>query len=133
MKESMDNPDTADLTGSDDGIEPIAIVGLAARLPGAADVHEFWRNLVDGVESATTFTREEQLARGATVDEVDDPSWVNRALVLEAFDELDAGLFGMTAPEAEMTDPQHRIFLESCYTALQDAGYDPARYDGAVG
>ncbi|SCL28072.1 Acyl transferase domain-containing protein [Micromonospora pallida] len=129
----MDNPLTTVLPGEEDGVEPIAIVGLAARLPGAADVHEFWRNLVDGVESVTTFTREEQLARGATVEEVDDPSWVHKAPVLEAFDELDAGLFGMTAREAEMTDPQHRIFLESCYTALQDAGYDPARYDGAVG
>ena len=50
---------------ADDGVEPIAIVGLAARLPGAADVDEFWRNLVDGVESTTELTREEQLARGA--------------------------------------------------------------------
>ncbi|SCL28940.1 type I polyketide synthase [Micromonospora inyonensis] len=129
----MDNPLTSALPGEDDGVEPIAIVGLAARLPGAADVHEFWRNLVDGVESVTTFTREEQLARGATVDEVDDPSWVHKAPVLKAFDEFDAGLFGMTARETEITDPQHRIFLESCYTALQDAGYDPGRYDGAVG
>ncbi|WP_416905147.1 SDR family NAD(P)-dependent oxidoreductase [Micromonospora echinospora] len=129
----MDNPLTPALPGEDDGVEPIAIVGLAARLPGAADVHEFWRNLVDGVESVTTFTREEQLARGATVEEVDDPSWVHKAPVLEAFDEFDAGLFGMTARETELTDPQHRIFLESCYTALQDAGYDPARYDGTIG
>ncbi|MFE0593882.1 type I polyketide synthase, partial [Micromonospora echinospora] len=133
MKEPMDNPHTSALPGEDDGVEPIAIVGLAARLPGAADVHEFWRNLVDGVESVTTFTREEQLARGATVEEVDDPGWVHKAPVLEAFDEFDAGLFGMTARETELTDPQHRIFLESCYTALQDAGYDPARYDGTIG
>ncbi|MFU8874619.1 SDR family NAD(P)-dependent oxidoreductase [Micromonospora sp. SL4-19] len=118
---------------TDDGIEPIAIVGLAARLPGATDVGEFWRNLVDGVESVTELTREEQLARGATAEEVDDPSWVNRAPLVEGYDEFDAGLFGMTAREAEITDPQHRLFLESCYTALQDGGYDPARYDGAIG
>ncbi|MEU7575265.1 SDR family NAD(P)-dependent oxidoreductase [Micromonospora sp. NPDC049240] len=117
----------------DDGIEPIAIVGLAARLPGAADVDEFWRNLVDGVESTTELTREEQLARGVSADEVDDPSWVNRAPLVDGYDEFDAGLFGMTAREAETTDPQHRLFLETCYTALQDAGYDPGRYDGAVG
>ncbi|WP_432906768.1 SDR family NAD(P)-dependent oxidoreductase [Micromonospora matsumotoense] len=117
----------------DDGIEPIAIVGLAARLPGAADVGEFWRNLVDGVESVTELSRDEQLARGATVDEVDDPGWVSRAPLIDGYDTFDAGLFGMTSREAEMTDPQHRLFLESCYTALQDAGYDPARYPGAVG
>ncbi|MEH1016838.1 SDR family NAD(P)-dependent oxidoreductase [Micromonospora sp. CPCC 206060] len=127
----MDIASTADHVTSD-GIEPIAIVGLAARLPGAADVHQFWRNLVDGVESSTTYTREEQLARGAKVSEVDDPSWVNSSPMVEGFDELDAPLFGMTAREAEIMDPQHRLFLESCYTALQDGGYDPARYDGAI-
>ncbi|MGC4896676.1 SDR family NAD(P)-dependent oxidoreductase [Micromonospora sp. DT31] len=122
-----------DIPVNDDGIEAIAIVGLAARLPGAADVNEFWRNLVDGVESTTELTREEQLARGARPEEVDDPGWVNHAPLIDGYDEFDAGLFGMTAREAEVTDPQHRLFLESCYAALQDAGYDPGRYDGAVG
>ncbi|MEV0212977.1 SDR family NAD(P)-dependent oxidoreductase [Micromonospora sp. NPDC050695] len=132
MSNPTTRPDDAnDL--ADEGIEPIAIVGLAARLPGAADVHEFWRNLVDGVESATELTREEQLARGATVNEVDDPGWVNRAPLVDGYDEFDAGLFGMTSREAELTDPQHRLFLETCHTALEDAGYDPSRYDGAVG
>ena len=81
----------------DDGIEPIAIVGLAARLPGAADVGEFWRNLVDGVESVTELSRDEQLARGATADELDDPGWVSRAPLIDGYDTFDAGLFGMTA------------------------------------
>ncbi|WP_410812631.1 SDR family NAD(P)-dependent oxidoreductase [Micromonospora sp. 067-2] len=134
----MSNPIPVDLPGDatdtpHEGIEPIAIVGLAARLPGAADVHEFWRNLVDGVESVTELTREEQLARGATLEEVDDPGWVNRAPLVDGYDEFDATLFGMTAREAELTDPQHRLFLESCHAALEDAGYDPARYDGAIG
>ncbi|PZF95305.1 type I polyketide synthase, partial [Micromonospora deserti] len=129
----MSNPTATDPTGDSEGIEPIAIVGLAARLPGAADVNEFWRNLVDGVESVTELTREEQLARGAGVDEVDDPGWVNRAPLIDGYDEFDAGLFGMTAREAEITDPQHRLFLESCHTALEDAGYDPAGYDGSIG
>ncbi|MFI1196259.1 SDR family NAD(P)-dependent oxidoreductase [Micromonospora sp. NPDC020750] len=128
----MDNAIETD-NSADDGIEPIAIVGLAARLPGAADVHEFWRNLVDGVESVTELTREEQLARGVTPEELDDPGWVNKAPLVDGYDRFDAALFGMTAREAEVTDPQHRLFLETCYTALQDAGYDPARYDGAVG
>jgi phthiocerol/phenolphthiocerol synthesis type-I polyketide synthase E len=132
MKDTgMDNAMDADLPA--DGIEPIAIVGLAARLPGAADLRQFWRNLVDGVESVTELTREEQLARGISVDEVDDPGWVNRAPLVDGYDEFDAELFGMTAREAETADPQHRLFLETCYTALQDAGYDPSRYDGSVG
>ncbi|NES15978.1 MULTISPECIES: type I polyketide synthase [Micromonospora] len=121
------------IPGTDDGVEPIAIVGLAARVPGADDVNEFWRNLVDGVESSTELTREEQIARGARPEEVDDPGWVNRAPLIDGYDKFDAGLFGMTTGEAEMTDPQHRLFLEACYVALQDGGYDPGRYDGAVG
>ncbi|MEU8301514.1 SDR family NAD(P)-dependent oxidoreductase [Micromonospora sp. NPDC048909] len=129
----MDVSTATELSGDGDGIEPIAIVGLAARLPGAADVNAFWRNLVDGVESVTELTREEQLARGASADEVDDPGWVSRAPLIDGYDEFDAGLFGMTAREAEITDPQHRLFLESCHTALEDAGYDPSRYDGAIG
>ena len=118
---------------SGEGSEPIAIVGVAARVPGAHDVHQFWRNLVDGVESVTTFTREEQLARGAKESDVDDPGWVHAAPVVDGFDQFDAGLFGMTDREAALTGPQHRLFLESCYTVLQDAGYDPARYPGSIG
>ncbi|ACZ85401.1 SDR family NAD(P)-dependent oxidoreductase [Streptosporangium roseum] len=122
---------TSDVT--DEGVEPIAIVGMAARVPGAADIGEFWRNLVDGVESITTFTREEQVARGASEEDVDDPSWVSKAPYVEGYDQFDAGLFGLSAREAEILNPQHRLFLETCYSALNDAGTDPARYDGAIG
>jgi acyl transferase domain-containing protein/acyl carrier protein len=129
----MDQPYETGMADEQDGAEPIAIVGMAARVPGANDVHQFWRNLVDGVESVTTFTREEQLARGAQENEVDDPGWVSAAPVVEGYDQFDAGLFGMSDREAAIMNPQHRLFLESCYTVLQDAGYDPARYPGAVG
>jgi phthiocerol/phenolphthiocerol synthesis type-I polyketide synthase E len=129
----MDQPNEIGTPGDLDGAEPIAIVGIAARVPGASDVHGFWRNLVDGVESVTTFTREEQLARGAREIDVDDPGWVHAAPVVDGHDLFDAGLFGMTDREAALMSPQHRLFLESCYTVLQDAGYDPARYPGAIG
>lgn len=114
-------------------VEPIAIVGLAVRVPGAADARQFWQNLIDGRESVRWFTREEQLAAGATEADLDNPSWVSAAPVLDQLEYFDAGLFGMTAREAELADPQHRLFLECALTALEDAGYDPARYDGAVG
>ncbi|HWM01002.1 MAG TPA: type I polyketide synthase, partial [Actinophytocola sp.] len=116
-----------------DGVEPIAIVGMAARVPGAADVNQFWRNLVDGVESITFYSREEQLAMGVTEDEMDDPSWVSAAPVIDKMEYFDAGLFAMTGREAELTNPQHRLFLESSHTALEDAGYDPSTYDGSIG
>ncbi|MPZ79311.1 MAG: SDR family oxidoreductase [Actinophytocola sp.] len=129
----MDQPNEIGMPGDLDGTEPIAIVGLAARVPGASDVHQFWRNLVDGVESLTHFTREEQLARGVVESEVDDPGWVHAAPMVDGFDQFDAGLFGMTDREAALMSPQHRLFLESCFIALQDAGYDSARYPGAIG
>ncbi|WP_410571033.1 SDR family NAD(P)-dependent oxidoreductase [Amycolatopsis sp. cmx-4-61] len=113
--------------------DPIAIVGMAARVPGAGDLRRFWRNLVDGVESIKPATREELLARGADPATLDDPSWVNATTMVDGFDEFDADLFGMTSREAEITDPQHRVFLEACHSALTDGGYDPARYRGAIG
>ncbi|HVQ92032.1 MAG TPA: SDR family NAD(P)-dependent oxidoreductase [Mycobacteriales bacterium] len=115
------------------GVEPIAIVGLACRVPGAGDAREFWRNLVDGVESVTFTSLDEQRALGRPDHLVDDPAYVPAAPVLAGFDEFDAALFDMTRREAQLADPQHRLFLELAYTALQDAGYDPARYPGDVG
>jgi phthiocerol/phenolphthiocerol synthesis type-I polyketide synthase E len=116
-----------------EGLEPIAIIGMAARVPGARDLTEFWRNLLDGKESVTQFSREEQLARGASESDLDDPSWVPAAPVLEHYDYFDAGLFGMTAHEAALTDPQHKVFLEVAHSALEDSGYDPARCAGQTG
>jgi len=106
----------------DASADPIAIVGMAARVPGAGDLRQFWRNLVDGVESIRPATREELLARGADPATLDDPSWVNATTVVDGFDEFDAELFGMTSREAEITDPQHRVFLEACHSALTDGG-----------
>jgi phthiocerol/phenolphthiocerol synthesis type-I polyketide synthase E len=118
---------------TDGRVEPIAIIGMAARVPGAGDVAQFWRNLVDGVESITFYTREEQLALGVSQEKLDDPSWVPAAAPLADLEYFDADLFAMTAREAELANPQHRLFLEVSHTALEDAGYDPARYPGEIG
>ncbi|MGW5682992.1 type I polyketide synthase [Nonomuraea sp. NPDC003754] len=114
-------------------VEPIAVIGLACRVPGAADVPAFWRNLVDGVESVKFYTREEQEALGVPDYMLDDPTFVRAASVAEDYGGLDAALFGMSPREAELRDPQQRMFLELSNTALEDAGYDPSRYHGEVG
>jgi phthiocerol/phenolphthiocerol synthesis type-I polyketide synthase E len=116
-----------------DGPEPIAIVGLACRVPGARDADEFWRNLVGGVESLTTYTRDEQIAEGVAAHIAQDPSFVPAAMVLEDMEFFDSALFGLTSREAEIRDPQQRLFLELASTALEDAGYDPARFNGDIG
>ncbi|MFG2074620.1 type I polyketide synthase [Nonomuraea maritima] len=115
------------------GVEAIAVVGLACRLPGAEDVSAYWRNLVGGVESVRFYTREEQEALGVPDYLIDDPTWVPASSIAADYGALDAALFGMSAREAELRDPQQRMFLELAGTALDDAGYDPARYDGEIG
>jgi acyl transferase domain-containing protein len=110
----------------------IAIIGMAGRFPGAPDVAAFWRNLCAGVESITRFSDAElEDAFDPTIR--NDPNFVRARAVLDGADLFDAGFFGIRAREAELTDPQHRVFLECAWHALEDAGYDPARYEGAIG
>jgi acyl transferase domain-containing protein len=119
--------------GDPPGVEPVALIGLAVRVPGADDTTEFWQNLLDGKESIRFSSREEQIALGVPAESLDQPSWVSAAPVLLQVDGFDAELFGMTRREVELTDPHHRIFLELSHTLFEDAGYDPTTYGGAIG
>ena len=114
-------------------VEPIAIIGMSVKVPGANSVEEFWQNLAGGVESIRFYSREEQAAIGATAEQLDDPAFVPAAATVDDVGSIDAGLFAMTPREAEIRDPQQRMFLELAHTALEDAGYDPARHDGEIG
>jgi len=111
----------------------IAIVGMAARLPGARNVREYWANLCDGVESIRQLTDEELAGAGVRADLLADPSYVKSAAVLDGMDEFDAEFFGFSPKEAAIMDPQHRNFLECSWEALEDAGHPPESFDGAVG
>jgi acyl transferase domain-containing protein/NADPH:quinone reductase-like Zn-dependent oxidoreductase len=113
--------------------DPIAVIGLAGRFPGAANVAEFWRNVRDGIESVTFFSREELLDKGVIAPLLDDPHYVKAGAVLDGVELFDADFFGFTPREAEITDPQHRVFLECVWEALEDSGYDPERYDDQIG
>jgi len=110
----------------------IAIIGVAGRFPGADTVAQFWRNLCDGTESITRF--EEAELEDWFSDEIRrSPNYVKARPILHGADQFDAAFFGMHRREAELTDPQQRIFLECAWEALEDAGYDPAAYAGAIG
>ncbi|MGQ0841971.1 hybrid non-ribosomal peptide synthetase/type I polyketide synthase [Actinokineospora sp.] len=111
----------------------IAIVGMAGRFPGAADVSEFWRNLRDGVESITRYDEETLRAAGIAADMLADPRYVRAAPVLSDVDMFDAHFFGYPAREAALIDPQQRIFLECAWQALEDAGYAPGMMADTVG
>ncbi|HEX7955463.1 MAG TPA: type I polyketide synthase, partial [Pyrinomonadaceae bacterium] len=113
--------------------EGIAIIGMSGRFPGAKNIAEFWANLRDGVESITFFSEEE--LRGAGVDEalLNNPAYVKAGTVLDGVEMFDAPFFGFNPREAEVTDPQHRLFLEHAWEAIEDAGYDAAAYEGLIG
>nr|QEO73851.1 Beta-ketoacyl synthase [uncultured bacterium] len=117
----------------EDGAEPIAIVGLAGRLPGAANIEEFWRNQRDGVESVTRFSAAELVDAGWPAEMVAHPDYVPSAAVIRDADHFDAEFFGYTAQQAEISDPQQRMFAECVWHALEDTGHNPSRFDGAVG
>lgn len=111
----------------------IAVVGIAGRFPGARDVREYWANLVDGIESVTVLTDEQLRTNHVPEHLIQDPDYVKARPMIEAVDQFDAAFFGYTPREAQIRDPQGRLFLETCHDALADAGYDVSRYDGAVG
>src|SRR5579859_698778 len=113
--------------------EEVAVIGIAGRFPGANSIEEFWRNLRDGVESVMSFTDEDMLAAGVDRALLADPSYVKSGTVVEGPDLFDAAFFGFNPREAEITDPQHRIFLECAHQALELAGYDPQAYRGLIG
>ena len=113
--------------------EPIAIIGMRGRFPGAPDLESYWRNLVDGVESIAVLSQDDMRAAGVPDAISRLPGYVNVSPLLDNVDEFDAEFFGFSARDASLTDPQHRLFLESCWEALEDAGYEPATYPGAIG
>jgi acyl transferase domain-containing protein/acyl carrier protein len=101
----------------------IAIVGLSGRFPDAPDVQTFWRNLERGVESLITFSDQELLDAGVPAEMLGNPKYVRKGTPLAKSDFFDADFFGYNPREAEIIDPQQRVFLECAWEALEDAGY----------
>ncbi len=123
-------PDTTDHASSDPHVGAIAIVGLALRVPDAADVKTFWQNLLTGHSSIRDLLPEEL---------EDDPasrssqSYITRRPVLTGIENFDATYFGMSPRDAALTDPQQRVFLECAVAAMEDAAIDPTRAEGPIG
>lgn len=111
----------------------IAIVGLGGRFPGAADLDAFWRNLQQGVEALETFSETELEAAGIAPRLRQHAQYVRRGTVLEGAEWFDAEFFGLSPREAQIVDPQQRVFLECAWEALEHAGYAPGAIEVAVG
>jgi amino acid adenylation domain-containing protein len=110
-------------------LEGIAIVGLAGKFPGADDLNAFWQRLMQAEDGIATFAKEDL----SPEEPANDPDYVPRRGVLHQPEWFDASFFGMSPKEAEVTDPQQRLFLEACYHALEDASVDPTRSNGSIG
>ncbi|AFY89108.1 type I polyketide synthase [Chroococcidiopsis thermalis] len=110
----------------------LAIIGMSCRFPGAKNLEEFWHNLKNGVESISFFS-EQELEEKPKPEIQNHPHFVKASAVLDDVELFDASFFDFSPREAELTDPQHRIFLESAWEAIEQAGYVPDRYEGRIG
>ncbi|UYQ60934.1 type I polyketide synthase [Streptomyces peucetius] len=111
----------------------VAIIGVAGRFPGAPDLDRFWHNLRNGVESISFFDDDELISAGVPVEEFSQADYVKAGARTEGIDLFDAEFFGYTPREATIMDPQHRVFLETAWEALENAGYSARRIDTTVG
>ncbi len=111
----------------------IAIVGMAAHVPGAGDIDSYWRNLREGIESIRVLDAADLLAAGEAPARMARANYVPAAAVLEGFEQFDAEFFGFSPKEAAILDPQHRQFLEVAWEALENAGHPPEKFPGPIG
>ncbi len=111
----------------------IAIVGMAAHLPGAGTIEEYWNNLQAGVESIRVLSDDELQNAGEDMGKARHKNYVRSCATLDDFKEFDADFFGLSPKEAAIMDPQHRKFLEVSWEALENAGHPPENFDGPVG
>lgn len=118
---------------TDDHDYDVAVIGMAVRFPGAETIEEFWANLCSATESITTLTDEQLLAAGVSPSLLKNPDYVKRLPEIGDPGLFDASFFGYSPKEAQCMDPQQRIFLETAWQALENAGYDADRYCGPIG
>jgi phthiocerol/phenolphthiocerol synthesis type-I polyketide synthase E len=116
-----------------EGVPEVAVIGMSGRFPGADDLDAFWDRLRGGVECIRTFSPDELRASGLPDHVLADPAFVPRYGALNDVQTFDAAFFGYNPREAEALEPAHRLFLECCWEALENAGVDPARAGGSVG
>lgn len=113
--------------------EKVAVIGMACRFPGANSLDEFWQNILQGKESITYYTKDELIEANVDSQLLDNENYILARGDIEGIDKFDASFFNYSPKEAALMDPQHRILLECAWHALENAGYDSARYEGRIG
>ncbi|MBY8914127.1 SDR family NAD(P)-dependent oxidoreductase [Bacillus sp. YC2] len=114
------------------GLE-IAVIGMACRFPGAGNINEFWENIKSGKESITFFTEEELAEAGVRKELLKHKDYVRAKGKVDQHDRFDAAFFGYTQREAEVMDPQMRMFHEVAWESLENAGCNPEDYPDSIG
>jgi len=130
MKETTSKTSTGNSAKT--GLE-IAVIGMAGRFPGASDIHQFWENLKNGVESVRFFSDQELLEAGNDPETISRPGYIKAKGYLEDAAFFDAAFFNYTPIEAGVMDPQIRLFHQCAWHALEDAGCNPRSYKGLIG
>ncbi len=130
--EKAPKPATTRRDSQADDDQGFAVVGMAVRLPGADSLGQFWDNLINDRESIRFFEPEE-LDATLPQEQTSSPNYVAARGIIENATHFDANFFGVPPIEAELVDPQQRIMLELSWTALEDAGCIPSKFDGKIG
>lgn len=111
----------------------IAVIGMSCKFPGAANIADFWQNLVGGVESIRTFSDEELEQSGVTAEMLANPRYIKAKGFLDGAEHFDNDFFDYPYQESNMMDPQSRMLHQCVWEVLEDGGYDPTLYDGRIG
>lgn len=111
------------------GREPIAVVGMHGRFPGAGDLHAFWQHLLHGQDAISLVPAERWRWQDydSALTESEESTYAHRGGFMPHVDRFDHRFFGILPREAQVMDPQQRLFLQTAWAALEDAGYAPSR------
>ncbi len=111
----------------------IAIIGMDLKFPGSNTIEEYWENLYKGKESIRDISDDELASEGINNEKFNKKNYIKRVSICDDYDKFDAGFFGYSDHEAKTMDPQQRVFLQSCWKALEHSGYAPTKINGKVG
>lgn len=118
---------------NESSFDGIAIIGMSGRFPKAENINQFWDNLISGKDCVESFSSDSLKAAGVSETVLNNKNFIPRGGRISDAEMFDASFFGYNPREASLIDPQHRIFLECGWEAIEDSGYDVSRLNCSVG
>lgn len=113
--------------------EPVAVIGISAKMPLSEDVDAFWNNILNGVDMVTEIPKDRWDWEKFYGDPLREPNKTNIKWggFMKDADKFDAAFFEIPPMEAQLMDPQQRVFLETAWKAIEDAGYNVSDLSGS--